>query len=245
MYKSTVLVLRRRPLGEADEILALLSPELGRFDAAVRGSRRPRSPLVGKVEPFNELNALFAEGRSLDHLTQASVLRMRPSLHADLDRLLYGSYLLDLVGGILPFREPAAEVYELLSQALDRLDGGGAPAPLCRWVEIRLADLLGYAPELEQCALCGHGDPGWFSAAGGGAVCRGCRDSEASAVLSLSPPARAALRHLRDCRLESAVRIRLDLGPAREIERALQSHLQYHWPQTLKSREVLRSLATP
>lgn len=245
MYKTTALVLRRRPLGEADEIVALLSPELGRFDAAVRGSRRPRSPLVGRIEPFTELQGLFAEGRSLDHLTQASVLRMRPGLHGDLDRLLYGSYLLDLVGGILPFREPAPELFDLLSRALDQLEAGGSPAPLCRWVEIRLADLLGYAPELDRCAHCGHPEPAWFSASGGGALCRGCRDAETSAVLALSPPARAALRHLRGCRLDSAVRLRLEVGPAREVERALQAHLQHHWPQTVKSREVLRSLVTP
>lgn len=242
LYKSLVLVLRRRPLGEADEIVSLLSPELGRFDAAVRGSRRPTSPLVGKVEPFTELQGLFARGRSLDHLTQASVHRSRPGLHRDLERLLHGSYLLDLVGGILPFGEPAPELFELLSRALDELEAGGAAAPLCRWVELRLADLLGYAPELEGCALCGAPEPGWFSASSGGAVCRACRTEGLEATLALSAPARAALRHLRGCRLESALRLRLEPGPAREVERVLLEHLQHHWPRVLRSREVMRSL---
>ena len=246
LFKSRVLVLRRRPLGEADEVVSLLAPDRGRFDAAVRGSRRPSSPLVGKVEPFTELQALFASGRSLDHLTQAAVHRARPGLHQDLDRLLHGSYLLDLVGGILPFHEPCPELYGVLTRALDLLEEGAAPAPLCRWVELRLADLLGYAPELDRCSECGGPDPGWFSASSGGAVCAPCRDgAEAGAGVSLSPPARAALRHLRGCRLESAVRVRLAPGPAREVERALFEHLQHHWPRALRSRDVLRSVGTP
>lgn len=60
--------------------------------------------------------------------------------------------------------------------------------------------------------------------------------------MALSPPARAALRHLRDCRLESALRVRLPVQATREVERALFEHLQYHNPQALRSREVLRSL---
>ena len=245
LFKSRVLVLRRRPLGEADEVVALLSPEQGRFDAAVRGSRRPSSPLVGKVEPFTELQALFARGRSLDHLTQASIHRARPGLHQDLDRLLHGSYLLDLVGGVLPFHEPCPELYGILTRALDVLEEGATPAPLCRWVELRLADQLGYAPELDRCSACGDPEPAWFSAESGGTVCSSCRERDGGAGLALSPPARAALRHLRACRLESAVRVRLAPGPSREVERALLEHLNHHWPRALRSRDVLRSVGTP
>lgn len=243
LYKTDVVVLRRRPLGEADEIVSLLSPDLGRFDAAVRGSRRPTSPLVGKVEPFTELSAMFARGRSLDHLTQAAVRRSRPRLHGDLDRLAWGSYLLELIGGILPFGEGNPAVYGLLVEALDGLEEGPSPAPLGRWVELRLADLMGYAPELDRCAGCGVSDASGFSAGSGGLVCRSCQ-TEGEALV-LSPPARAALRHLRGCRMESALRLRLPPGPARELERALHLHLQYHWPQSLRSRDVLKRLALP
>jgi len=241
LFKALVLVLKRRPLGEADEIVSLLSPDRGRFDAAVRGSRRSASSLVGRIEPFTELSGLFAQGRSLDHLTQAEVHRARPGLHLDLERLLLASYLVDLLGGASAPGEPCPELYGLLVQALDALQA--APTPLlCRWVELRLADLLGYAPQLEACALCGAADPGWFSAESGGAVCRSCCRAGSPGGTALSPPARAALRHLRDCRLESAVRVRLPVRATREVERALFDHLQYHNPQALRSREVLQSL---
>lgn len=242
LYKTLFLVLKRRPLGEADEILSLLSPQRGRFEAAVRGSRRSASPLVGRIEPFTELHGLFAQGRSLAHLTQAEIHRARPGLNRDLDRLLSASYLVDLVGGASAPGEPCPELYGLLVQALDGLEIGPVPF-LCRWVELRLADLLGYAPQLEVCALCGGRDPAWFSAPSGGTICRGCRCAESPEGTALSPPARAFLRHLRECRMESARRVRLPLQATREVERALQDHLQYHFPQSLRSREVLRSLS--
>ncbi|HXE72269.1 MAG TPA: hypothetical protein VNO81_06380, partial [Candidatus Nitrosotenuis sp.] len=79
-------------------------------------------------------------------------------------------------------------------------------------------DLVGFGPRLDACA------PEW-----------GRR-------LALSPPALAALRRLRSCGPRGAARLSLQEGPARELERALQDHILCHWPQSLRSLQVLRSL---
>jgi DNA repair protein RecO (recombination protein O) len=241
LYKTEAVVLRRRPLGEKDEVVTLLSPRYGKIEAAARGSRKPTSPLVGKIEPFSHLQVMLARGRSLDHLTQATLRRSWPGLRRDLDRLARASYLLELFACSTESEVESRGCFNLLLSALEQLDQGAEPGRICRWVELSLLDLVGFGPRLDACALCGSPQVGWFAAGAGGVLCSACAP-EWGRRLALSPPALAALRRLRSCGPRGAARLSLQEGPARELERALQDHILCHWPQSLRSLQVLRSL---
>lgn len=219
----------------------LLSPVEGRFHAVARGSRRASSSLVGRLEPFTVLNAQFARGRGeLDHLTQARALRSFGRLRQDLDRLTYGSYFLQLFRNCVPFREPARRLFRLLMVALETLEQGASPPSLARWLELRLAAELGYAPGLDACVECDAPQATVFSPTAGGVICRGCRPSRG---LPLSPAALAALRHLSRTSASAAGRLRLAPEAAEQVEEALHAHLKEHWPSHLSAVKVLRSLA--
>ena len=57
IYKASVLVLRRIPLGEKDKIITLFSRELGKLRAVAKGARKPTSKLSGATEPLLLLRA--------------------------------------------------------------------------------------------------------------------------------------------------------------------------------------------
>src|SRR3954469_15479356 len=83
LYATDAIVLSRFDLGEADRVLTLLAPELGKFKAIAKGIRRPSSRLGGSLEPFAELRVNLARGRTFDVVTGVSVgrafLRLRDS----------------------------------------------------------------------------------------------------------------------------------------------------------------------
>ena len=59
------IVLRRSPLGEADQIITLFSDQLGKIRASARGSLRPKSVWRGRFEPFNQVEAeIFRSSKS-------------------------------------------------------------------------------------------------------------------------------------------------------------------------------------
>src|ERR1700754_1196693 len=70
--KTEAIVLRSIRYGEADRILHLYSPTLGRFGAIAKGSRKPKSRFGGRLEPFFRLDLVLHEGRS-DLMTVTSV----------------------------------------------------------------------------------------------------------------------------------------------------------------------------
>lgn len=230
-------MLRRRPLGENDQILSLLSAGLGRFDCVAKGARKATSRWVALAEPFTLLTAQFARGRTLSYLTEARPLRTHARLREDYDRLMHGSYLLELFLHGVPPELPAPGPFRLLVGSLAELENGADPFWLTRWVELRLLQLLGYAPELEQCCACGNPEVVSFSAEAGGVLCRQC-GGEAP---SLGPPAQAALRFLSSCRLKGALGLTLEGRARRQLERALQSQWAAHCPHHLRSQKLLSS----
>ena len=233
-------MLERRPLGESDEIVALLSPHRGRFNAVARGSRKASSQWVARVEPFTLLSGQFAAGRKeLDYFNQARVVRAFGGLRQSLDKMVYGSYVLKLVRDGLEQGESVAPFFRLLLDWLAFLEEHEPGPTLVRWFELRLARQLGVEPELERCAGCGASELVGFSPTVGGVVCRACADR---ASLRLAPGALGALRYLGRSSLESAGRLKLSESDGASLELALVGHLAEHWPSGRRFPQLSKEL---
>lgn len=233
-------MLERRPLGESDEIVALLSPVRGRFDAVARGSRKASSPWVARVEPFTLLSGQFAAGRKdLDYFNQARVVKAFGGLRQSLDKMVYGSYVLKLVRDGLEQGESIPEFFRLLLDWLSQLEEQEPGPSLVRWFELRLARQLGVEPQLDRCTGCGNADVVGFSPVAGGVVCGQCRDRTS---LRLAPGGLAALRYLGRSRLEATTRLRLSPADAGDLEAALTAHLSEHWPSGRRFPQISKEL---
>jgi DNA repair protein RecO (recombination protein O) len=109
---------------------------------------------------------------------------------------------------------------------------------------MRMLDLLGYQPQLQDCASCGGPLPEaavWFSPLLGGVLCERCgRHDQAGSSLSLT-----ALKVLRVMQVGDGAlydRLRLPEELLAQVERALEDQLEYHLDRHLKSLDFLRSL---
>ena len=48
-YQTEAIIIKKTKLGEANRILTLYTPDLGKIQAVARGVRRPRSKLAGHL----------------------------------------------------------------------------------------------------------------------------------------------------------------------------------------------------
>jgi DNA repair protein RecO (recombination protein O) len=153
-YSTDAIVLSRFDLGEADRVLTLITPGIGKIKAIAKGVRRPTSRLGGSLEPFAELQLAMARGRTFDVVTQVSVghawLRLRDSLES----AATAWYLAELADRSLEERHAAEPLYLLLRRAYELLDEGMAPGRVARWYEMHLLDELGMRPEVDRCVEC-------------------------------------------------------------------------------------------
>lgn len=243
LYKTEALVIRRRPLGEADHILTLLTPDHGKLDAVAKGSRKPAAGLTGKVELFTHLRALLATGRSLDVVSQVEVIHPHAAMRGDLVRYAYGSYLLELFDLALDHRAPHPGVFRLLRAALEALERAPAAEHLVRYVEMRFLQQLGYAPQVGFCVHCRKSAAHWrYSPRLGGLLCDACRTQDPEAA-ALSASAVEALQALAGAPSSAVARRPLAPPLAREVEMILRRHLEYRLDRRLRSSGSMADLA--
>ncbi len=241
LYRTEGIVLKRSNFGEADRILVVLTPGLGKLRVLAKGVRKVPSRKAGHVEPFMRTEFLLARGRDLDIVTQAEVMETQRGLREDLTRATHAYYLVELVDAFTREGEESQAIYHLLAASLSRLAAGDEPRLLCRFFELRLLGYAGYRPELQRCVCCGacH-EPGnaFFSVSEGGVRCAQCGQGAVGAA-ELSLAGFKVLRYLQSQEYDTVLRLRLRPGTLREVEAVLHRYLVYILERELKTTGLL------
>lgn len=169
------IVLRSYPFGEADRVVVLLSPNNGKIRTVAKGVRKTKSRFGGRLEPFTHVDLVLYEGRNLDTITQVAVLEPFPKLRGDLDAVVAAGTMVEAADAVAQEEESSIRLFLLLQRGLKALESGKYAPDLITSFLLKLADVVGVAPSLVQCASCGRPEGlHRFSFAGGGAICDGC-----------------------------------------------------------------------
>lgn len=170
------IVLRSYPFGEADRVVVLLSPNHGKIRTVAKGVRKTKSRFGGRLEPFTHVDLVLYEGRNLDTITQVAVLEPFPRLRADLDAVITAGTMVEAADAVAQEDEAAIRLFLLLQRGLKTLEAGESSPDLITAFLLKLAEVVGVAPSLVQCATCGRVEGlHRFSFGGGGSICDRCR----------------------------------------------------------------------
>jgi DNA repair protein RecO (recombination protein O) len=235
-------VLRKLDYGEADRIFTLLTREHGKVGAIAKGVRRPSSKLGPSLELYSHIDVLLAKGRGeLDVVAQvARIPGYR--IEGDVERMAHAALIAELAERVCEDRHPLDGVYELTVSSLDELSRESDPRRASAYFLMTALDLLGYAPQLVNCASCGRplpARPSPFSAEAGGFLCERCE------LPSMEPVPLAAIKVLRlmaSGDVDMYRRLRLDELLLNSIEGVLQAQLEHHLDRRLKSVQFLNQM---
>ncbi len=258
LYRDDGIVLRTQKLGEADRIVTILTRRNGRVRAVGKGVRRTKSRFGARLEPFTHVDLLLYTGRSLDVITQAETVRAYGEpLATDYPRYTSGTAMLEAAERFTPIeKEPLIRQFLLLVGGLRALgERVHDPRLVLDAYLLRTLAVAGYAPALDECAVCGSADPGGrppgppgapplageaaagessgsrsFSVAAGGLTCRSCRPAgAASPAVATIGLMRALLRGDWD---------RADASQARhqvEGSSLVAAYVQWHLEHSIRS----------
>ena len=240
-YQAAAIVLRRLDYGDADRILTLLTREYGKLAAIAKGARRSKARNGSSLDLFGRSRMMLAKGRNLDVVAQVERRGDVRHIAGDLRRTAYACLVSEIADKVLEDRHPVDDVFELVAGTLDRLNDVNRSA----WFVMRMLDLLGYQPQLFDCAGCSQPLPeadAWFSPLLGGVLCSRCgaHDQAGSPV---SVTSLKVLRVMASDQSELFDRLRLPAPVLEQVEQALQAQLEYHLDRRLKSIEFIRSLS--
>ena len=229
---TKAIVLRSIPYQDNHRILTLFSRDMGKLTAVAHG-------VMGAKSKLRSSGALFACGEYV--LTtkgeRMSVRSFSPDANYfgamdDLDATIHASYLCALCEAVLQPGEVLSELFNLLIEAMSYLNYGNCdPVNTFNAFLLLLLDNLGYAPEINVCAVCGanKGRPK-FSHAQGGLCCHRCAPESDNITRSM-------LRFLRTARSGEEV-LPLTESEAKTLRRLLSEYCHYCIDRHLKPADL-------
>ncbi len=245
LYVTDAIVLSRFDFGEADRILTLLTPGLGKIKAIAKGIRRPTSRIGGSLEPLAELRLQLARGRTFDVVTQVTMQHAWLGLRDRLEVTATAWYCAELVDRSLEERHAAEPLYLLLRRSYELLDARMAPGRVARWFEMRLCDELGVRPEVDRCVECGRlleaGDAVRWIPLLGGVLC-GSHPGPSQASAGLSTDALRVLKAYQRMDVEALAGLRLPAAVEVEVERVLGEFVRHVMERDTRSRRFLEEV---
>ena len=146
---TAAVVLRRSVFREADRLCHLYTRDFGKLRVRFASVNRPLGKLKALSEPVvsGEYRLHLREGAENALCIGGSLSSVHPGLRTDLEGLLRGLELCEMLDRLTPLRQPSEEKFSLIVDALEALERArGAPAG--SWVSIafglRLLEAAGF-----------------------------------------------------------------------------------------------------
>ena len=267
VYGTEAIILRRTDYGEADRLLTLMTPHLGKLRVIAKGARKITSRKAGHIEMFARVQLLLARGRTFDIVSQAETIEAHRPLREDLLRGGYAHYLGELTDQFTQEGSEDPALYDLLANGLMWICEVANPALAARYFEMRLLTIAGYRPQLFRCArtnvaleidqlAAGTSDTSKvsealrdlgklpytaFSPQDGGVLCAkaatGTRDT-----LSLAPNTLFLMRALQTKTLDEVMSESYSEHTLHQAERAMRQYLSYVLERGLRSARFIAEI---
>jgi len=242
-YQTEAIIIRKIKLGEADRIITLFTPHLGKIRAVAKGVRRPKSRMSGHLELLTYSRIDLVHGRNLDTVIGSETINGFLPLKTDLDLSAQALYITELVEQFTVENSENFPLFELLLDTLDKLQTEDNREMLTHYFEMHLLSATGYRPELMHCVLCKKPlEPvtNAFSMNSGGMLCNACAANRYCFPVSVNTL--KVLRLLQSDDYATARRIKLTPELTEELNTVLRSYIRYLLEKEVKSTDFMDSL---
>ena len=193
------LILRVSPYNETDAMLTVITKDHGLLSVKARGLRRKNSPLIAPCQLLAYTDFVLFENRGFYTINEANLLDIFDGLRKDLLKLSLGTYFAQVTEVISQEDIPNPELLATLLNCLYVLANRDISLSMVKAiVELRVACIAGYTPDLSDCSCGGAGE--LFDVSEGCVICRKCASNIESGIrMPINPSGLEAMRYISSC----------------------------------------------
>lgn len=244
MYQTTNgIVLRETKYNDADKLLEVLTPDLGRVTLKARGVLRSKSTLKSACQLLCYAEFTFTEVKGKAVITEAAPIEQFRALRDNIELLALGEYLAQVTELLSQEDAPDSAMLSLLLNSLHALCKLNKPQALVKAAfELRMACLGGFAPELSGCAGCGSAEAALFDVQNGTLICADCRPKGESLRLPVTPGVLAAMRHIVLCKPKQLFSFTLSAESLTQLSSVTETYLTTQLEHSFYTLDFYKSL---
>lgn len=148
IVSSEAIVLHSRRFGDSSRIVTLYSAELGKVAVVAKGARTMKSSFGAALEPLSHVRCTIYHGRNkeLHTLSAAETVRARKRVGGSLDLLRAGLLMCDALVRTQTQEQPDKRVFDLIADALERLETveENVAYSVSLFMRLALAEIMGF-----------------------------------------------------------------------------------------------------
>ena len=239
--------LKSYNLSEADKIIVMYTKDYGLMRGVAKGVKKAKSKLGARMDSLVANKVMLYKGKNLDTICQAEALNTFKDTRKDLDKLVYSSYISEIISVFGVEDDPSSkEVYELFYKALDRISEAKSKKDAMIAVikfQLKMMLIAGFGLEFDSCLCCREqilDEDMYFSTQMGGVVCEECNET-LGVKLKLHHKMRDFLQAMEqfDFNYESDYDKKATEKVCKVCYDMLNTYIQSHSSKKIKSVEVI------
>ena len=243
------IVLRQTKTVGGRRMITLFSKKYGKISVGSSITEGGKNKSALAIRPFTNGRYELFKSRESYNLNNGQVLRSFYKIGEDLDKYMAASYVLELTEKVLPDELPQPRVYALLLEFLEGLEKREKKHDtLVMAYVVKLLDILGNMPHLENCVCCGSENTGrYFCVSEGGIICDKCAerlgsDDNRALIYVTNFGIVNILKYFQKNHLSAFEKLALDNKVLERLQIIMKSYLAYHLDvKELKSEDLLRA----
>lgn len=175
--------LKSYNLSESDKIIVMYSKDLGLIKGVAKGVKKPKSKLGARMDSLVANKIMLYKGKNLDTICQAEALNTFNKTRQDLDKLVYSSYISEIISIFGVEEDPSSrEIYDLFYKALEKISQAEHKKDIMIAVikfQLKMMLITGFGLEFDTCLCCREqilNENMYFSVQMGGVICEECNE---------------------------------------------------------------------
>jgi len=243
LYRVEGIVIRSMDYGENHKIVTLVTNSLGKVGVLIRGAKKVRSKHASLAQPFTYGEFTFVRTQGLGTLHYGEALSSHHLLRSDLDLSAHASYIAELMDRAIQDDEVNITHFEYLKACFGALSEGKDYEVVTGLFEMKMLQLSGYSPVLEECIHCGNRvSPFKIAFYSGGIVCSRCSANDAT-MNEISDSALKLLRLYKQIDIRRIGNITVSSETKKELTTIMRGLIDGQLNIRLKSRAFLDNLS--
>jgi DNA repair protein RecO (recombination protein O) len=154
-FALRAMVIRAYDSSESGKNLVLLGKDSGKIIVSARGAKNAKSKFLAAAQPFCYADFTLYKSAGFISVAEAELITNFSVFYTNFDKLIYGTYFLELVDKTVMPGEEANNIMLLLIKCLQKLKSTNAPKKITAVFQTRLLSLLGFGLNTKICSSCG------------------------------------------------------------------------------------------
>ncbi len=189
------IVLETQAYGKNSKILTLLTASHGKISVIARGCVSLKSPLRAAANLFTYSSFEIYSSAGKYYIETADVKELFYPLYSEVEKLSLAQYFLEVCSFVAREETEETELLRLLLNSLFKLCRSEDTDIVKAVFEIKLCEVLGFMPDIDNCADCGADSGGFVFLEDGVLRCENCTGPSPYKVY-INSYAKAALQHI-------------------------------------------------